>query len=75
MKYSKEGRKDYASTIMSSIVTPPKLASANPVESLANHPVKPTCDQMGNYPCKNVRVDVKGGEQIRATDRCQILYI
>jgi hypothetical protein len=45
-------------------VTPPKLAFANPVESLANHPVKPTCDQIGNYPCKNVRVDAKEGEQI-----------
>jgi hypothetical protein len=38
---------------------PPKLASANPVESLVIHPVELTCDQMGNHPCKNVRVDAK----------------
>jgi hypothetical protein len=41
---------------------PPKLASANPVESLAIHLVEPTCDQMGNHPYKKVRVNVKGGE-------------
>jgi hypothetical protein len=38
-------------------VTPPKLASANLVVSLAIHPVKPTCGQMSNRPCKNVRVN------------------
>jgi hypothetical protein len=43
-------------------VTPPELASANPVESLAIHPDEPTCDQLGDHPCKIVRVDVKEGE-------------
>jgi hypothetical protein len=37
----------------SPIVTPPKLASTNPVESLAIHPVEPTCGQIGNRPYKN----------------------
>ena len=41
---------------------PPKLALANPVESLAIHPVEPTCDQVGNHPYKNVRVNAKEGE-------------
>jgi hypothetical protein len=40
-------------------VTPPKLALANPVESLAIYPFKPTCDQKGNHPYKIVRVNVK----------------
>jgi hypothetical protein len=31
-------------------VTPPKLALANPVESLAIHPVEPTSGQTGNRP-------------------------
>jgi hypothetical protein len=43
-------------------VTPPKLASANPVESLAIHPNELTCDQLGDHPCKIVRVDAKEGE-------------
>jgi hypothetical protein len=43
-------------------VMPPKLASANPVESLAIYPFKPTCDQMGNHPSENVKVNVKEGE-------------
>jgi hypothetical protein len=43
-------------------VTLPKLALANLVESLAIHPVEPTCDQMGNHHYKNVRVNVKEGE-------------
>jgi hypothetical protein len=41
------------------IVMLPKLASANPVESLAIHPVEPTCDQVGNHTYKNVRVNAK----------------
>jgi hypothetical protein len=44
------------------IVTLPKLISANPVESLTIHPVEPTCDQMGDHPYKNVRVNAKEGE-------------
>jgi hypothetical protein len=44
------------------LVTPLKLASANPVESLAIHPVEPTYDQMGNHPYKNVRLNTKEGE-------------
>jgi hypothetical protein len=43
-------------------VTPPKLASANLVESLAIHPNELTCDQLGDHPCKIVRVDAKEGE-------------
>jgi hypothetical protein len=43
-------------------VTPSKSASTNPVESLAIHPVEPTCDQLSNHPCKNVRVYAKEGE-------------
>jgi hypothetical protein len=35
-------------------VTPPKLALANPVESLAIYPVEPTSSQTGNCPCKNL---------------------
>jgi hypothetical protein len=45
-------------------VTPLKSASANPVESLAIHPVEPTCDQLSNHPCKNVKVYTKEGEKI-----------
>jgi hypothetical protein len=44
------------------IVRPPKLALANPMESLAIYPFEPTCDQMGNHPYKNVRVNVREGE-------------
>jgi hypothetical protein len=43
-------------------VTPSKLASANPVESLAIHPDGPTCDQLGDRPCKIVRVNGREGE-------------
>jgi hypothetical protein len=43
-------------------VTPPKLASANPVESLAIYPDGPTCDQLGDHPCKIVRVSAREGE-------------
>jgi hypothetical protein len=45
-----------------SIVTPPNLALANPVESLAIHPVEPTCGQMGNRPYKNCQSKCKEGE-------------
>jgi hypothetical protein len=45
-------------------VTPPKLASANLVESLAIYPFKLTCDQMENHPYKNVRVNARKDEQI-----------
>jgi hypothetical protein len=41
----------------SAIVTSLDLASANPVESVAIHPIEPTCDQMGNHPYKIVRVN------------------
>jgi hypothetical protein len=37
----------------SNTVTPPKLALANLVESLAIHLVEPTCGQIGNRPYKN----------------------
>jgi hypothetical protein len=37
--------------VMMTIVTSPKLALANPMESLATHPIKPTCDQLSNHPC------------------------
>jgi hypothetical protein len=40
-------------------VTPPKLASANPVESLVIYLVEPTCDQMGNHPYKTDRVNAR----------------
>jgi hypothetical protein len=43
-------------------VTPPKLALANPVELLAIHPNEPTCDQLGDHPCKIVRVGAKEDE-------------
>jgi hypothetical protein len=43
-------------------VTPPKLASANPVESLAIYPFKPTCDQTGNHPYKTIKVNAREGE-------------
>jgi hypothetical protein len=45
---------------MWSFVTPPKLALANPVESLAIHPFKPTCDQTGNHPYKKCQSKCKG---------------
>jgi hypothetical protein len=41
---------------------PPKLALANPVESLAINLVEPTCDQAGNHPYKIVRVNAREGE-------------
>jgi hypothetical protein len=40
-------------------VTPPKLASANPVESLAIHLVEPMCGQIGNHPYKNCQSKCK----------------
>jgi hypothetical protein len=43
-------------------VMPPKLASANPLESLAIYPFKPTCDQTGNHPYKTIRVNAREGE-------------
>jgi hypothetical protein len=43
-------------------VTPPKLASANPVESLAIHPDWLTCNQLGDRPCKIVKVSAREGE-------------
>jgi hypothetical protein len=43
-------------------VTPLKLASANPMESLAIYPFKPTYDQMGNHPFRIARVNVRNGE-------------
>jgi hypothetical protein len=43
-------------------VMPPKLALANPMESLAIHPDEPTCDQLGDRPCKIVRVSAREGE-------------
>jgi hypothetical protein len=36
---------------MLEIVTPPKLALANPVESLAIHPIEPMSGQTGHRPC------------------------
>jgi hypothetical protein len=39
---------------MDSIVTPPKLALTNPVESLTIPPVEPTSGQTGNRHCKNL---------------------
>jgi hypothetical protein len=43
-------------------VMPLKLTSANPVESLAIYPFKPTCDQTRNHPYKNVKVKAREGE-------------
>jgi hypothetical protein len=43
-------------------VTPPKLALANLMESLAIHSAEPTCDQIGNHPYKNIRVNAREGE-------------
>jgi hypothetical protein len=43
-------------------VTPPKLASANPMESLEIYPFKPTCGKKGNHPYKTVRVNAREGE-------------
>jgi hypothetical protein len=43
-------------------VTALKLASANPVESLAIHPFKPTCDQTRNHLYKTIRVNARQGE-------------
>jgi hypothetical protein len=41
-------------------VTPPKLALANPVESLAIYQVELTCGQIGNRPYKKtVRVNTR----------------
>jgi hypothetical protein len=49
--------------VMMTIVTSPKLALANPMESLATHPIEPTCDQLSNHPCKKkVGVYAKDGE-------------
>jgi hypothetical protein len=48
--------------IKEELVTPPKLALANPMELLAIHPVKPTCGQIGNYPHKNCQSKCKEGE-------------
>jgi hypothetical protein len=44
------------------IVTPPKLALANPVESLAIYQVEPTCGQIGNRPYKNYQSKYREGE-------------
>jgi hypothetical protein len=41
-------------------VTPLKLASTNPVESLAIHPVEPACDQVGNRLYKKCQSKCKG---------------
>jgi hypothetical protein len=43
-------------------VTLPKLALANPMESLAIHPDGPTCDELGDHLCKIVRVNAREGE-------------
>jgi hypothetical protein len=43
-------------------VTPLKLASANPVVSLTIHPIKSTCEQMGNHPYKDVKVNARKGK-------------
>jgi hypothetical protein len=40
-------------TNLEEVVMTPKLASANPVESLAIHPAEPKCGQIGNRPYKN----------------------
>jgi hypothetical protein len=40
-------------------VTPPKLVSAIPVESLAIYPFKPTCDQKRNNPYKTIEVNAR----------------
>jgi hypothetical protein len=42
--------KAHSIILLSLFVTPPKLALANLVESLAIHPVEPTCGQIGNRP-------------------------
>jgi hypothetical protein len=44
------------------VVTSPKLPSVNPVESLVIHPDGPTYDQLGDRPCKIIRVSVREGE-------------
>jgi hypothetical protein len=38
---------------------PSKLALANSVESLAIHPVEPTCGQIGNHPYKNCQSNAR----------------
>jgi hypothetical protein len=43
-------------------VTLSKLASANSVESLAIYPIEPTCDQTGNHPYKNIKVNARKGK-------------
>jgi hypothetical protein len=43
-------------------VTPPKLALANPVESLAIYKIEPTCGQIGNRPYKNCQSKYREGE-------------
>jgi hypothetical protein len=43
-------------------VTPQKLASAKPVESLAIYPFKLTCSKKGNHPYKTIRVNARDGE-------------
>jgi hypothetical protein len=53
-------------------VTPPILALANLVKSLAIHPVKPTCGQIGNRPYKTCQSKCKEGEQSKSTTIHQV---
>jgi hypothetical protein len=62
MSVTQSWQKSYTDNRRRPFVTPPKLASANSMESLAIYPFDPTCDQTGNHPYKTVRVNAREGE-------------
>jgi hypothetical protein len=51
---------------------PSKLALANLVESLAIHPVEPTCGQIGECPYKTVRVNARKVNKSESTTIHQV---
>jgi hypothetical protein len=52
----------YYSLGLGRLCNAPKISFANLVESLAIHPVEPTCGQIGNRPYKNYQSKCKEGE-------------
>jgi hypothetical protein len=54
------------------LVMPTKLALANPVKSLAIHPIEPTCGQIGDCPYKTVRVTARKVNKSESTTIHQV---
>jgi hypothetical protein len=59
-------------SLLSSAVTPSKLGLANPVESLAIHPVEPMCGQIGDRPYKTVKVNARKVNKSESTTIHQV---